>query len=117
MRIITLALFLAGCLQAGDFNGTWKANYTSPDGRDRETKFVLQTVGSSLTGIIVDSSEETPIQDGKVIGDNISFSVVSNVKGEQWKVKFTGELAGDTIQIKIDYGDGAFEITAKRTAK
>jgi hypothetical protein len=108
MRILTLALFLAGCLQAADFNGTWKANYTSPDGRDRETKFVLQTIGSALTGTIVDASEETPIQDGKVIGDAISFSVVSNVKGER---------TGDIIQLKIDYGDGAFEITAKRTAK
>jgi hypothetical protein len=117
MRILTLALFLAGWLQAADFNGTWKANYTSPDGRDRETKFVLQTIGSALTGTIVDASEETPIQDGKVIGDAISFSVVSNVKGEQWKVKFTGERTGDIIQLKIDYGDGAFEITAKRTAK
>jgi hypothetical protein len=115
--MITLALFLAGCLQAGDFNGTWKANYTSPDGRDRETKFVLQAAGPALTGTIVDAGEEMPIQEGKVAGDSISFTVLSTVKGEQWKIKFTGELAGDTIQIKIDYGDGAFEITAKRTAK
>ncbi len=116
MRTITLVLLLAGLLQAGDFNGTWKADYTSPDGHQRQTKFVLHVKDSALTGQVVNSSEEMQIQEGKVDGNAMSFIVLRNMEGEQLKLKFTGELSGDSILIKIDYGDGAFEITAKRVA-
>jgi hypothetical protein len=114
MRIIMLVLLLAALLQAGDFNGTWKADYTAPDGHQRQTKFILHVKDSALTGQVVNSNEEMQIQEGKVNGDAMSFTILRNMEGEQLKLKFTGEMSGDSILIKIDYGDGAFEITAKR---
>ena len=113
-RIMALALLVTGLCHASDFSGAWKADYVSPDGHQRQTKFLFHVKDGTLTGTVVETDEELAIQKGKVQGNQISFIVVHSFEGEQLTIRFTGGFAGDVLKIKIDYGDRAFEIAAKR---
>lgn len=59
--------------------------------------------------------ESAPIADGKVDGDNVSFTMTREMNGNQMMWTFTGTLAGDEIKLKRDGGRGELrEFTAKR---
>jgi len=44
---------------------------------------------------------ETEISDGKADGDNVSFSVVREFNGNQFKQNYKGKLEGDTIHFTV----------------
>src|SRR5215468_10721997 len=69
-----LLFLLSGLAAAGDVNGKWKAEFTSPDGTPRVNTFTFKADGAKLTGAVAGSQDETPIKDGKISGDEISFS-------------------------------------------
>jgi hypothetical protein len=59
---------------AADVSGKWKAEFTTPDGTQRVNTFTFKVDDGKLTGTVAGSQDETPIADGKVAGDEISFS-------------------------------------------
>ena len=115
-RGVTLALAVSSVAWAADVNGKWKASYQSPDGQQRESTFNFQVSGETLTGTVVSSAlGEAKIEDGKVSGDTIKFSVTRNFNGSDVKLRYDGKVAGDTINFTISFGDqGSFDIVAKR---
>jgi len=53
---------------------------------------------------------DTPIADGKVDGDNITFAVVRQVRGNSVTNNYTGAIAADKITGKISVvRDGALQ--------
>jgi len=112
-----LLLWLAAALAlsavvaaAADINGKWKAEYTSPDGQQRVSTFLFKVEGGKLTGTVQGSSDETPIQNGTVAGDEISFSA----ERPFGKFSYKGKIAGNEIKFQVEFNDNHFEITAKR---
>ena len=75
--IVWIALF-AWTASAADVAGTWKASTSTPDGNTFETTFVFKVDGEKLTGSTSNQfMADTPISEGKVDVDNVSFLVVA----------------------------------------
>jgi hypothetical protein len=122
MRISTfrwaliLAVLLALAALAADVSGKWKASFTTPDGQTRENVFTFKVDGDKLTGTVAGARGEAPIADGKVKGDEVSFSVTRSFGDQQMKMLYKGKVSGDEIKftVEVEGGDRTFEMTAKR---
>jgi hypothetical protein len=93
-----LALFTLSC-SSGGINGKWIAQLPGRDGQTRETTFNFKAEGNKLTGTVSGrQGAETPISDGEINGDDISFTVTANFRGNEVKVLYKGKLAGKEIK-------------------
>jgi hypothetical protein len=109
--LLTLATcaFLTLSAQAADPAGTW--TWSSPGrggGEPRKTTLKLKVEGDKLTGNVSmpgrqgGQATETAISDGKVKGDEISFTVTREVNGNKFTAKYNGKVTGDAIKGKIE---------------
>jgi hypothetical protein len=112
--IASLALF-ATTLFGADLTGKWSAEFEGRDGQKRTQVFNLKSEGEKLTGTVSGmQGQEMQIEEGKVTGDEVSFSVTMNFNGNARKQEYKGKLVGDQLQLKTGQGDRAREITAKK---
>jgi len=95
---------------AADISGKWKAEFATPDGTQRVNTFTFKVDGGKLTGTVAGSQDETPIQNGKVNGDDISFTA----ERPFGTFTYNGKVSGGEIKFKVTFNDQSFEITAKR---
>jgi hypothetical protein len=77
-------------------------------GMDRTNTLVLKLDGDKLTGKLSAPRRggkigETDINDGKVTGSDISFTVVHSYNGNSYTNTYSGKLADGTIKGKIEY--------------
>jgi hypothetical protein len=96
--------------------GTWKATVETPNGA-MENTFTLKVDGDKLTGTItMGQFGEAPISEGKVDGDNVSFLVVREFNGNQFRINYKGKVAGDEMKLsgEVVGMDRTFEMTATR---
>lgn len=105
-----LVLLLTGTASAADISGKWKAEFTTPDGTQRVNTFTLKTDAGKLTGTVAGSQDETPIQNGKINGDEISFTA----ERPFGSFTYNGKVSGGEIKFKVTFNDQTFEMTAKR---
>ncbi len=113
--VFSILLVVALAALAADITGKWVAQIPGRSGQARETTFTFKAEGGNLTGTMSGRQGETPISEGKISGDSISFVVTTERGGETMKWTFTGKVAGDQIQMKREGGQGAArEFTAKR---
>lgn len=93
-----VALLAISCSSAG-INGKWVADLPGREGQTRQQTFNFKAEGNKLTGTVTGrQGAETPISDGEINGDDISFSVTQNVRGNEVKVVYKGKLAGKEIK-------------------
>lgn len=96
---------------AADATGTW--TWTTP-GRDggegRKSTLTLKADGEKLTGKVAGpgrqggAGREIEITDGKVKGDEVSFTVTREfTNGNKMSQKFNGKVMGDTLKGKIEF--------------
>jgi hypothetical protein len=114
-----LALLAATVVWAVDVTGKWTAQVPGRDGQTQETTINLKVEGGKLTGTIAGQQGETAIADGKITGDEISFTVTRERQGNTIKQLFKGKVAGDEIKFtrSTEGGQGnrpPVEFTAKR---
>jgi len=83
---------------AADIDGKWAGTIA---GMDIPIQFTFKAEGTTLTGFHIVNDAQTPIKDGKIDGNNISFSVTLDMG----KFEHKGVLSGD--QIKMTYDDGS----------
>jgi hypothetical protein len=83
---------------AADINGKWTAQIPGRDGQTQETTITLKVEGDKLTGSISGRQGDTPIADGKVSGDEISFTVTRERQGATVKQIYKGKVSGDEIK-------------------
>jgi hypothetical protein len=102
--LLTLMALFAFVASAADISGNWKGTAEGPNGAIQRS-FTFKQDGSKLTGET--NSEYTgksTIADGKVEGDNISFSITANFQGNEMKLTYKGQITGDTIKLSSDFG-------------
>jgi hypothetical protein len=99
---------------AADVTGTWKMSFQTPDGQTRESTLKLKAEGEKLTGTLSSRMGDSEIKDGKVAGDNVSFSVVRNFNGQEFTSKYDGKVSGNEIKFNVSFGERSFEMTAKK---
>ena len=111
-------LALAGTAAAADATGKWKGNLETDDGL-RELTFNLKADSGKLTGTVEGLLDRSlDVNEGKVEGATITFSVISEWDGNAVKLVYKGELAGDEIKFTMGTDDGSWstEIKATRVA-
>jgi hypothetical protein len=87
-----------------DVNGTWKWSFTGQNGQTRETTLKLKADGEKVTGTVSGrNNTETAIEDGKIKGDEVSFTVKREFNGNTITQKYHGKLSGDTIKGKMEF--------------
>ncbi len=121
MRKLLTTSFFLGLLAltalAADVTGKWTAEVPGRGGQTREATFTFKADGAVLTGTVTGPRGENPIADGKIDGDQISFSQTLEFNGNTIKILYKGTVSGDQIKFNR-VRDGAEgpgqEFTAKR---
>ena len=114
---IVLLLLAAVAAFAADVSGKWVAQVPGRNGQMRETTFNLKADGGSLTGTVSGRNGDNPISDGKIDGDNISFTQTLEFNGNTVKLIYKGKISGDEIKFTREREGGEpAEFTAKRGA-
>lgn len=115
-RVFWLVVLVGASLSllaaAADVSGKWKAEFTTPDGTQRSNTFTFKADGANLTGSVAGTQDETPIKNGKINGDKISFSADRPFG----MFTYNGKISGDEIKFKVTFNDQSFDIIAKRVS-
>ncbi len=99
---------------AADVTGKWTAEIPGRGGNTQTTTFTFKAAGAKLEGTVANQRGETPISDGKVDGDKISFSQTMNMQGTEMKMMYTAVVKGDSMEITREGGRGPATFTAKK---
>ncbi len=88
--------------KAAAASGNWNAALILGDGNRIEGTLKLKQDGDKLTGATIRNGNETQIQDGKILGDEITFTVIRDRDGRKVTAKYKGKITGDTIKGKVE---------------
>ena len=83
-------------------SGNWNTALILGDGNRIEGTLKLKQDGDKLTGVTIRNENETQIQDGKIAGDEISFTVIRDRDGRKVTAKYSGKITGDTVKGKVE---------------
>lgn len=117
-RILCMLAVFAFVACAADISGNWKATADFGNGPIERT-FVFKVDGNKLTGETSSSMlGKSVINDGKVDGDNVSFSITAKFQDNEMKLTYKGKVnsKGDEIKLTAEGvpGGQAIEWVAKR---
>ena len=96
IRMVAVLAFFTSAWGA-DIFGRWIAKTEGRQGTV-ETIFNFKAEGTTLTGTVSSRQGETAISEGKIEGDDISFVVIRNSRGNQRKLLYKGKVSGDEIK-------------------
>jgi hypothetical protein len=117
MRVIATALMvllLVVTAYAADVDGTWTGVVQGPMG-DIPVSFTFKADGAKLTGSTSGlDGGEVPIQDGKVDGNTITFTVTFDFGGMPFMLSYKGLVASDQIKMAGDAFGMPFEFDLKK---
>jgi hypothetical protein len=85
---------------APSVEGAWTGEVPRGGSRFAAAEFEFHVDGSSLTGTVRALDLEFPVANGTIANSRISFNI-GDTKGD-----FTGQLEGDTIQMRVKYSGG-----------
>jgi len=107
-------LLLAGFAFGADVNGKWTGEIAGADGNNMTIAFTFQADGTTLTGLHIINGKETPIKEGKIDGNNISFSVTLDLGGQETKIPHKGIVSADQIKMTYEMMGQPGEFVLKR---
>ena len=121
LAALTLSLaLLNSSLFAADHNlaGTWKATFTTQNGQTIESTLKLKQDGDKLSGVVIGrNSNETPLEDIALAGDQVSFKLTRERNGEKVTTKVVAKVAGDELKGKLESNYGGENRTLDWQAK
>ena len=104
MKYFLILLFLGGSVTIfaqTNIDGNWKGTRETPNGTF-EVNYTFKAEGATLTGTLKTSFGETKLENGKVDGNKISYSITFNGT----TVSSTGEIINENeILIKNEFGE------------
>ncbi len=104
--IVSVIAFTVAAL-AADISGTWKGTAEGPQGA-LERNFVFKVDGTKFTGETTSQMlGKSTISDGKIDGDNISFSIIASLQGNEVKISYKGKVTGSEIELTSEMSGGA----------
>src|SRR5215471_13779188 len=86
---------------AASVDGKWTGEVPSTSGNMRPITLTFESSGDKLEGEVSTGRDEVPISDGKLDGDNLSFTVTRNVGGNEIRWSYTGIITGDSIRFTV----------------
>jgi hypothetical protein len=113
-----LALFTITA-SAADINGAWKGTAETDNGTIERT-FMFKVDGGKLTGETVSTRfGKSVIADGKIDGDNLTFTITMKFQDNTVKVSYKGKVVSATeIKMTAEIADAGqtIEYTAKKVS-
>src|SRR4030095_2837874 len=112
-----LACAMLACAAKGGVDGKWIAQLPAREAQTRETTFNFKADGNKLTGTVSGRQGDTPISDGQINGDELSFTVTASFRDNEVKLHYKGKLSGNEIHFTRTREGGdqpPQEFTAKR---
>lgn len=120
LMLMSLSLLAVTVALAADISGKWKAEFDAPDGQKATNTFTFKLDGEKVTGSVHSSlsGAESPIENGTLKGDDLTFGLTRNFGGQEMKFRYARKVKGDEIPLTVsgDMGGQSFDIqmTAKR---
>lgn len=100
---------------AHDVDGKWAGTMSTPGG-DANVVFSFKADGAMLTGSTAGpDGAEVKIADGKIDGNNLSFTVTVDFGGMPLIINYKGVLAGTEIKLKLDIFGMPFDLSVKKS--
>jgi enterochelin esterase-like enzyme len=97
---------------AADVTGTWKSEFETQIGVQKYT-FTLKQDGNRVAGKanseIGGEKNESPLTEGKIDGDTVSFVELLNFQGNDLRISYKGKLSGTEIKFTREVGEFATE--------
>lgn len=114
--ILVLGLILVASFAfAAPIDGKWVGEIQGMDGSPTKISYTFKADGDKLTGTTSSpDGKEMAIKDGKINGNNISFSVSFDMGGQEMKLDMKGVLSGDNLKLSMDMMGQTMDIPLKR---
>lgn len=114
-KTIIVALLLVAGMGVGiaamvGLDGKWTGPLHTPDDNTTEVAYTFATNGSVVTGKTESVFGSALIENGKINGDEITFSI--NLNGLDLPHK--GKIYADSVSMNIDYKGMPLHVTLKR---
>jgi len=107
--MILMAVFTLTA-SAADITGTWKGTAETDNGTVERT-FVFKQEGEKLTGETVSQRfGKSELMNGKVVGDDVSFSLQMKFGDNDVKINYKGKVTGNEIKFNAEIQDGGMVI-------
>lgn len=107
MFICSIAFCLAATI---NLNGVWSGTLKTDDGNEYPLQYKFKVDGDKLTGTAKGPHGDLPILDGKINGNDFSFSVTL----EKMYLEHSGKIYPDSISLNIEAGDNKAHTVLKR---
>jgi hypothetical protein len=105
-RFIVSMIVFAIAAFAADISGNWKGTAEGPQG-NLERSFVFKVDGTKLTGETTSQMlGKSTITDGKIDGDNLSFSITASMQGNEVKLTYKGKVTAAGIDLSSEMAGG-----------
>ena len=112
---VGILLIVAGFALAADIDGTWKGSIDGMDGNKMEIAYTFKADGTTLTGATKGmDGKDVAIKDGKIDGNNLSFSVVFDFGGQEMKIDYKGVVSPDQLKLTFDMMGQPAELVLKK---
>ena len=114
--LLVLGLILVASFAfAAPIDGKWVGEIPGMDGAPMKLNYTFKADGATLTGSTTGpEGKEIAIKDGKIDGNNVSFSVTFDMGGQEMKMEYKGVLSGDTLKLTLDMMGQPMEFTLKK---
>jgi len=90
-------------LLAADFAGIWVGQIPGRNGEMQDVAFKFTQTGTTLGGKLYGDYQSTPISEGKISGDRVSFVVIgpeqSGNQLNKTRLLFSGSLQGNEMEL------------------
>ena len=117
-KLIQIALLmgvLSMTMMAADVAGKWTAEVPGRDGAMMKQAMVFAVDGKNVTGTVAGGQgEPAKIEEGKIDGDTLTFTVNREFNGNKMTWTYTGKVSANEIQFKREGGRAPQEFAAKR---
>src|SRR3954465_15288626 len=99
LQMATALGLLLAVAMAADVSGKWTGDMPGRGGDTTPTTFNFKADGEKLTGTMTGPQGDIPLQEGKIAGDQVSFSTTLDFGGNSVKIVYKGTVTGDQIKM------------------
>ena len=99
IRIACSLVLLLAVAIAADISGKWTGDMPGRGGDTTPTTFTFKVDGDKVNGSMTGPQADIPLQEGKVAGNQISFSTTLDFGGNSIKIVYKGTVSGDQIKM------------------
>jgi hypothetical protein len=101
---------------AAPVDGDWSGSLDTPNGPVM-ISYTFKADGTTLTGTTTGmDGAKIAIKNGKIDGNNISFTLDLDMQGTAMSFKYTGVVSADSIALATSFQDMPINFTVKKTA-